>query len=239
MACNEYIWSLGLLADPSLNLVICLHRYLLKWNHRRTVQPMVQLQPERLKPPSSDQRIVHSGITWQQFKLIQSGFGDTRNLRLFYYDNTVEILMPGRDHEFFKSIIGFLLELFCLETATEFEPLGSTTQEREGKASAEPDESYCFGDSKATPDLVIEVIFTSGGIKKLNYYQALQIPEVWFWEDGVFSLFRLRQEGYEPISQSEIPELNALDIEIFARCVLIAQTSRLDAAKSLRQAIQP
>ncbi|WP_008313118.1 Uma2 family endonuclease [Leptolyngbya sp. PCC 6406] len=199
---------------------------------------MVQLQPERLKPPSPDQRIVHSGITWQQFKLIQSGFGDTRNVRLFYYNTTVEIIMPGRDHEFFKSIIGFLLELFCLETGTEFEPLGSTTQEREGEASAEPDESYCFGASKPTPDLVLEVIVTSGSIKKLNLYQVLNIPEVWFWEDGVFSLYRLRSSEYEAISQSEIPELETLDIELLTRCVLIAETSRLDAANIFRNALK-
>ncbi len=199
---------------------------------------MVQLQPERLKPPSPDQRIIHSGITWQQFKLIQSGFGDTRNVRLFYYDNTVEILMPGREHEFFKTIIGFLLELFCLEMSIEFEPLGSTTQEREGEASAEPDESYCFGASKPIPDLVIEVIFTSGSLKKLNHYRALAIPEVWFWEDGVFSLYRLRESEYEQISKSEIPELGTLDIELLTRCVLMAQTSRLEAANTFRNALK-
>ena len=199
---------------------------------------MVQLQSQRLKPPSPDQRIVHSGITWQQFKLIQSGFGDTRNVRLFYYNNTVEIIMPGRDHEFFKSIIGFLLELFCLETGTEFEPLGSTTQEREDEASAEPDESYCFGSSKPTPDLVIEVIFSSGSLKKLHLYRALNIPEVWFWEDGVFSLYRLRGVDYEPITQSAVSELETLDIEVLTRCVLIAQTSRLDAANTLRKALK-
>jgi Uma2 family endonuclease len=199
---------------------------------------MVQLQPERLKPPSPDQRIIHSGITWQQFKLIQSGFGDTRNVRLFYYNNTVEIIMPGREHEFFKTILGMLIELFCLEMGIEFEPLGSTTQERESEASAEPDESYCFGASKPTPDLVIEVIFTSGSIKKLNLYRALNIPEVWFWQDGVFSLYRLQESEYEQISQSKIPELAALDIELLTRCVLMAQTSRLEAANTLRDALR-
>ena len=195
---------------------------------------MVQLQ---LKPPSADQRIVHSGLTWQQFKRIQSGFGNTRNLRLFYYDHTVEIIMPGRDHEFFKTVLGMLIELFCLEMGIEFEPLGSTTQEQTGQASAEPDESYCFGPSKPTPDLVLEVIFTSGSIGKLDLYQTLHIPEIWFWQDGVFSLYRLREAGYEPIRQSEIPELATLDMELLTRCLLIAPTSRLEAANTLRQAL--
>ncbi|MDX2231103.1 MAG: Uma2 family endonuclease [Leptolyngbyaceae cyanobacterium bins.349] len=199
---------------------------------------MVQLQPQRLKPSSPDQRIVHSGITWQQFKLIQSGFGDTRRVRLFYYNNTVEILMPGRAHEFFRTIIGMLIELFCLEMSIEYDPLGSTTQEREGEASAEPDESYCFGASKPTPDLVIEVIFTSGSPNKLHRYKALGIPEVWFWEDGVFSLYRLREAGYAPIAQNEIPELVRLDMALLSRCVLMAQTSRLEAANTLRHALR-
>jgi Uma2 family endonuclease len=191
----------------------------------------------RLRSTSSDQRIVHAGISWAQFKLIQSGFGETRNVRLFYYDQTVEILMPGRDHEFFSRLIGFLIGLFCLETGVEFEPLGSTTQEREGVASAEPDESYCFGVSKPTPDLVIEVVFSSGSPNKLRRYQALEVPEVWFWQDGVFSLYRLRDSAYEPINQSEIPELASLDLALLSRCVLMAETSRLDAANTLRNAL--
>ena len=200
---------------------------------------MVQLQPDRLKSPSSDQRILHSGITWQLFKLIQSGFGESRNVRLFYYDNTVEILMPGREHEFFSRLIGFLIGLFCLETGIEFEPLGSTTQECEGQASAEPDESYCFGASKPTPDLVIEVVLTSGSLNKLHRYRALGILEVWFWEDGVFSLYRLRDEDYERISKSEIPELGGLDIELLTRCLLMAQISRLEAANTFRNSFKP
>ncbi|MGF1523989.1 MAG: Uma2 family endonuclease [Leptolyngbyaceae cyanobacterium] len=186
---------------------------------------------------SSDQRIVHSDITWQQFKLIQKGFSEARKVHLYYYENVLEILMPGRDHEFFKTIIGLLIELFCLETRTEFEPLGSTTQEKEGEVSAEPDESYTFGKSKPTPDLVIEVVFTSGGPGKLKRYQALGIPEVWLWQEGVFSLYRLQENSYQSINRSSIPELSALDIDLLTRCVLIAQTSRLEAADTFRRGL--
>lgn len=195
-------------------------------------------QTNLLTPPSTDQRLVYSGTTWQQFKLIQTAFADSKGIRLAYYDNTIEIIMPGREHEVFSRLIGFLIGLFCLENAIEFEPTGCMTQEREGEASAQADESYCFGVSKPIPDLVIEVIFTSGGLNKLKRYQALGVPEVWFWQDGLFSLYRLRGNHYDKITRSEIPEMATLSIELLTRCVLMAQTSRLEAASEFRKALK-
>ena len=112
------------------------------------------------------------------------------------------------------------------------------TQEREGEVSVQADESYCFGLSKPVPDLVIEVVFTSGGPNKLERYQVLGVPEVWFWQDGVFSLYRLRDDEYKTVDCSEIPELAGLDIKLLSQCVLMAQTSRLEAANAFRQGIQ-
>ncbi len=187
---------------------------------------------------NTDRQLVYSGIDWQQFKLIQAGFADAAGIRLAYFNHTIEILMPGRTHELFKSIIGMLIELFCLEMAIEFEPTGSMTQEREGEVSLEADESYCFGTSKSIPDLAIEVILTSGGIEKLQRYQLLGIAEVWFWQDGVFSLYRLRDSKYDRITRSEIPELMTLDIDLLTHCVLMAETSRLNAATEFRRKIK-
>lgn len=58
----------------------------------------------QLLDKTTDQRIVHHGRTWEQFKLIQKGFEGSPGVRLFYYHGTIEILMPGEDHEFFKPI---------------------------------------------------------------------------------------------------------------------------------------
>ena len=185
-----------------------------------------------------DRQLVYSGIDWKQFKLIQAGFADASGIRLAYFNGTIEILMPGRTHELFKSIIGMLIELFCLEMAIEFEPTGSMTQEREGEVSLEADESYCFGTSKSIPDLAIEVVLTSGGLDKLQRYQILGLSEVWFWQDGVFTLYHLRDSKYDLITRSEIPELTSLDIDLLTRCVLIAETSRLNAANEFRKMIK-
>ena len=200
---------------------------------------MAMVQTPLINQPSTDQRLVYGGITWQQFKLIQAGFAESPGVRLSYYNGEIELLTSGREHNVFSRIIGFLIELFCLENNIEFEPTGSMTQELDGEVSAEADESYCFGESKPTPDLVIEVINTRGNSKKLQRYQALNVPEVWLWQDGLFSLYHLRNNSYEQISRSEIPELTSLDQDLLTRCVLIAQTSRLEAATAFRKALKP
>ena len=92
---------------------------------------MVQL----LDQPIPDQRIIQSGRTWQQFKLIQEGFANSPGIKLFYYKGTIEILMPGREHEMFSAVIALLLGIFLVEKDIEFEPTGSMDQQKEGEAS--------------------------------------------------------------------------------------------------------
>ncbi|UBF27773.1 Uma2 family endonuclease [Kovacikia minuta CCNUW1] len=186
---------------------------------------------------TTDQISVYPNRTWDQFKHIQKGLEGTPGVRLFYYEGVVEILMPGLAHEIFKKIIGYLLETFFFENQIKVVPTGSVTQEQEGEASAQADESYCIGEAKPIPDLAIEVIFTSGSTTKLKRYQALGVPEVWFWEDGALSLYHLRQRGYVQVDQSEIPELAGLDLDLFCRCVLIGETDWLEAVRTFKQGI--
>jgi Uma2 family endonuclease len=175
--------------------------------------------------------------SWEQFKLVQKGLEGSPGVRLAYYEGVIEIFMPGQPHEIFKNIIAALLEAFFFERDIEVVPTGSVTQEQEGEVSVQADESYCFGEAKPIPDLSIEVIFTSGYTAKLKRYQALGVPEVWFWEDGVFSLHRLEETGYARINRSQIPELAGLDMELLTRCVLIGETSWLGAIREFKRAI--
>ena len=180
-----------------------------------------------------DQRLTHSGMSWQQFKLLEQSFAESPGIRLFYYKGEVELLAVSQDHETFSRLIGILLAIYFEEKGIEFTPTGSFTPEKEGVASAQADESYSIGTLKKTPDLSIEVVFTSGNLSKLNRYQELGIPEVWFWEDGLFTLHHLRADGYERIYTSEV--LPDLDIDLLTRCVLM--TSTVEAMRFFRQAI--
>ncbi|WP_333357179.1 Uma2 family endonuclease [Microcoleus sp. N3A4] len=183
-----------------------------------------------------DQRFIHSGISWQQFKLIEQGFSDSPGIRLFYYKGEVEILAVSPEHEFFSRTICTLLAIYCAENEIEFAPTGSFTQEKEGVVSAQADESYFIGrriTPNYPPDLCIEVIFTSGTVKKLQRYRVLEVAEVWFWEDGVLAMYRLGSEGYEKISSSVV--LPDLDINLLCRCLLMA--SSVEAMREFRRGI--
>jgi Uma2 family endonuclease len=182
----------------------------------------------------TDQRIVHHG-TWEQFKLIQQGFAGSPGVRLFYYDGTIEILMPGQDHEMFARVIGYLVTTFLVEQGIFFKPTGAVTQEKTGVVSAQADESYCIGSVKPIPDLSIEVVFTSGGINKLERYQALGVAEVWFWDDGLLKLYHLRDGKYESIDRSQLPGLSTLDLDLLKRCILMAETDAGEALRAFRR----
>lgn len=180
-------------------------------------------------PHTSRDRAISFQGGWEQFKLIQRGCESASGVRLFYFDGTIEILMPGQLHETFSRIIGWMLTYFLAAKQIPFTPTGSVTQEREGEASAQADESYCIGAVKPIPDLSIEVVFSSGGINKLERYRALGVLEVWFWNYGTLALYRLREKGYEPIDRSELPGLVDLDLNLFKQCILLAETNAMEA----------
>ncbi len=181
-----------------------------------------------------DQRLIHSGVNWHSFKSIQGGFVNSPGIQLFYYRGEVEILAVSQEHEVFSGVLALLLGTYFVEKGIEFTPTGSFTQEKEAEVSVQADQSYLIGKtSGAIADLSIEIVFTSGNESKLRRYQALEVPEVWFWEDGVFALYYLRGDGYEKISRSEV--LPGLDINLLSRCLMMS--SKVEAVKKFRRGI--
>ncbi len=188
-------------------------------------------QEHRSVERALDQLITIQG-DWAQFKLIQQGCGQSSNVRLSYFNGTIEILMPARSHEIFSHIIGQLLTFFLAYQGISFFALGTADQEQDGIAAAQPDQSYCIGKLKPIPDLSIEVVFTSGGTSKLQRYKALRVPEVWFWEDGTLTLYHLQENGYDRIEQSQLEGLKNLDLAVFKRHIMMAETDLGEAVRS-------
>ena len=174
-----------------------------------------RLSPIKVETAKGDVQTTQQERTWEQFKALQKGFENSRGVRLSYYNGVVRILMPGVAHELFTGIIGFLIETFLFQRNIDFKPTGSMTQEKAGAAFAQADRPYEIQGFK----LSIEINFTSGDISKLQRYQALEVNEVWVWEDGVLEVYYLSSQGYEQVSCSLIPALSALDLEVMAECI--------------------
>ncbi|MGK7888245.1 MAG: Uma2 family endonuclease [Leptolyngbyaceae cyanobacterium] len=193
----------------------------------------------RLDDP--EERRILSQVSWGQYETLRSDLGDRSAYRIYFLDGVLEILAPSRKHERGKTQLGHLLELYFLETDTEYVPMGSTTLRNPvQQAGGEPDESYCIGTDKDVPDLAIEVIVTSGSINRLELYRRLGVREVWFWQNNSLSLYHRREDipnqsidtaGYELIQQSEV--LPDLDLALLTRCLQIPNA--LAAAKDFRR----
>ena len=147
-------------------------------------------------------------------------------------------MSPSKDHERIKSYIGMLIEAFAMERGLDLSPYGSwTLKEAPKQAGVEPDECYLMGSDqrRETPDLVIEVIWTSGGIDKLEAYRRLGVPEVWFWRDGAIQIFVLdtARERYEATDQSA--SLTGLDLALLLS--FLDRPTAMQAVRAFRAAL--
>lgn len=184
---------------------------------------------------SEEQQLILNGVTWQQYEALLDIIGDNfPGLHITYLEGTLQLMSPGRKHEFTKKIIASLLEAYLQETRTRHYPLGSSTFRKEAAARGiEPDECYCIGSDKEFPDLAIEVVVTSGGIDSLEVYRGLGVLEVWFWEDK-FSLYRLNGEAYEQVNRSML--LPDLDINLLSGYVNSSEPA--DAVWEFRELVR-
>ncbi len=170
-----------------------------------------------VKNSVTDSCLTLTGVSWSQFESLEAAFESVGGIKFSYLDGILEIMTISPEHEDTKSTIGILLEAYLREKGIRsYRRGGPTLGSEELGARKEPDESYNFLTKKAIPDLAIEVVFTSGGIDKLQLYKRLGIPEVWFWEDGVLSIYCLREE-YEQVDRSEL--LPELDIALLVRYI--------------------
>ncbi|HEU4620176.1 MAG TPA: Uma2 family endonuclease [Gammaproteobacteria bacterium] len=138
---------------------------------------------DRGDEPREDHYVHLRGVTWDDYLRLLEIRGERSTPRMTYLEGTLEIMSPSRSHDEIKSYIGRLVEAWCLERNVEFTPYGSwTLKSKRDERGAEADECYVFGPNpkaKRRPDLAIEVVWTSGGIDKLEVYRKLGVRELW------------------------------------------------------------
>lgn len=177
-------------------------------------QPAI-VYPEQAPPPArGDEFVVLQPATWADYQRCLEIRGERSVPRLTYLEGVLELMTPSRSHGSIKSMIGCLVEAWCLENDVDITPYGSWTLEsKESERGLEPDECYVLGDvaEPERPDLAIEVIWSSGSLDKLEIYRKLGVREVWIWRRGALQLFSLgADEAYSSIERSKL--LPAIDL---------------------------
>lgn len=196
----------------------------------------LSLPPDR---DTIDQFVYLRDVSWDEYERLVAMRGEASVPRITYLHGLVELMAPSKHHESDKTRLARLLEAWAEELAIPLEGYGSWTLKSQlQERGAEPDECYTVGrvavDDEDRPDLAIEVVWTSGGIEKLEVYRKLGVREVWFYERGSLRFFALRDEQYDAIERSEL--LPDADPQLFARCM--GEPSQTEAVRALRAVLR-
>ena len=194
------------------------------------------LPPE---PPSYDQFVRLNGVSYREYEAVLAIRGERNTPRITYLEGVLELMSPSRQHEKDKTRFARLLEAWAEERGIDIEGVGSwTLRDEKVERGAEPDECYTVGRVPVSdddrPDLAVEVVWTSGGIDKLEVYRKLGVREVWFYARGTLRFFGLRGEAYEAMANTEL--LPGFDPELIVRCM--SEGSQAAAVRLLRAVLR-
>ena len=163
---------------------------------------------------------VRLAASWADYQRHLKLRGEAARPRLTFSDGVLEIMAPSPDHETISRTIHDLVATYCQEREIDYTAVGSWTlsSKKLGKG-LEPDECYIFGPrgSAKVPDLAIEVVWTSGGLDKLDIYRPLGVREVWVWQRGKIVPHVLGRSGYKPAARSTA--LPGIDLAELAACI--------------------
>jgi Uma2 family endonuclease len=189
--------------------------------------------------PSYDQVVHLSSVSWEDYERIDALRGESSVPRLTYVDGVLELMSPGTVHESDKKKLARLFEAYIEYLGIPAEGIGSwTVKNKKKKLGAEPDECYVFttapiASSLKAPDLVIEVVYSSGNLDKLAVWRQLGAKEVWFWQRGELAVFVRRGDGFGPARHSAlVPEI---DLDLLVRCM--REKTQTAAVRVLRAAL--
>jgi Uma2 family endonuclease len=180
--------------------------------------------PRGLEESLGEDRVVLGSVSWEQYMAIDEERGaDHSHPRLYYLNEQLEIMTTSLQHERLKERLGMLLIEYINEKELDVFPHGQATMLKIEQAGAEPDASWCFGEEKEFPDVVLEIALTSGGLDKLEIYRRFAVREVWFWRKDTLEIWNLRADGrgYDgPGRASQL--LPALDLALLERCLALS-----------------
>lgn len=162
-------------------------------------------------------------VTWLEFESILKELGEKRASRIAYSHGKLEIMVPLPEHEVPKDLLSDIVKILLKYVGKRYQPFGSTMFKKEGIAGVEPDACFYIQNYQRMigrkrlqtddppPDLAIETDVISK--TTLDAYEAIQVPELWIYDNGKLTIYILIEQKYQQSEQSLIfPEIPILKI---------------------------
>ncbi len=150
--------------------------------------------------------VTISNVTWEEFEAILKELGEKRSSRVAYCQGTFEIIVPLPEHEKPKDVVSDIVKILLKATGRRYEPFGSTTFKKDGKAGIEPDACFYIKNyqqmisrprlepNDPPPDLALETDVTSK--TTIDAYKTIGVPEVWVYDGGKLIIYLLQDGEY-------------------------------------------
>jgi Uma2 family endonuclease len=178
---------------------------------------MVAIRLGQLEVPLG-QCLLLRDVSWAEFEAILAELGNHRGTRIAYDKGVLEIVAPLPEHDYFKETISDAVKDICEVLDLDYESYGSTTWRKQAEqVGLEPDN--CFYVQHAAqvrgklvfdlsqdppPDLALEIDLTSRSLNRLPIYMRLGVSEIWCYDTGALSVYRLQNDGYVQAEQSRV-----------------------------------
>lgn len=170
----------------------------------------------RDKFAQNDQILTITGATWLDYQNFDSP--EYPGYRVSFFNGEITIVSPGRNHERIAAVINRLIVAYCEKYELQDFPFGQTRLNVWGQAGRESDLAYAFNSDKDLPDLVVEVIFSSGEVETLkSSYTNIGIAELWIWKENEITFYSLDGDSYVVVRASKL--LTAIESQSLVKYV--------------------
>jgi Uma2 family endonuclease len=179
-----------------------------------TRQPPSPAAPTKTAAVPNEERGVMRGVSYDLYDRLSGSLSEHASIRLAYDGKDIEVMVVGPIHDRLKELIGAFINEVSFGLEIECQAQGSTTWNRGVlERGLEADQCYYFDPAKLAaskaavsrrsndvadypnPDLAVEIDISRPKIDRPGIYAALEVSEVWRFQDEAVSIEQLGADG--------------------------------------------
>src|SRR5262249_39051705 len=155
-------------------------------------------------------------VSWDDYEELLEDLSDRPDIRVAYDRGRLEIMSPLPRHDRYAAFIERLLYFVSDELDLTVEGYGCATWKRKSlRRGAEADACFYIAgaehvmhkldidlETDPPPDIVVEIDITTESSSKFAIYAALEVPEIWRYDDKTMQFSELSAGAYEEIPKS-------------------------------------